>query len=97
MYSAIRTKPFPGDWDLHCVGICLEKIYDKNPIEQFADVFLWLYENGPCSYCREGFVKRLWKMGRLPETILEECLNDCNSDIRKWANAPNEEGEDEEK
>ena len=85
--TAIRTKHFPDNWDVERTGISIEKIYDKHPSEKFAEVFLWYYENGPCSFCREGFVDRLQKMNRLPVEIREECRDDCNPGIRELVDA----------
>jgi len=83
--SAIRTKRFSDEWDLEFAGISIRKIYDQHPSEKFAEIFLWFYENGPCSFCRKSFIDCLQKMQRLPHEILEECRDDCNSEIRKLA------------
>ncbi len=54
--------------------------YEINSAE-LKDCALWVYENAPCTFCRESAVSKLaeWKM--LPDTIREEGLYDCNDEI----------------
>lgn len=54
---------------------------DPNP--EAADCLIWVYEQNPCSFCRESAVDDLIKLGRLPEALATECLDDCVSEIRE--------------
>ncbi|HEX4166969.1 MAG TPA: hypothetical protein VHZ55_16010 [Bryobacteraceae bacterium] len=41
-----------------------------------------IYENGPCSFCREIVVKRLIELDSLSASMRAECAYDANEDIR---------------
>jgi hypothetical protein len=41
-----------------------------------------LYENGPCSMCRESCVKHLIALNRLPGWMRDECRHDADSGTR---------------
>jgi hypothetical protein len=45
-----------------------------------------MVEMTPCSFCREGFVRRLIERKEASRQLLEECLEDSASDIRAMAN-----------
>jgi|GEM_PF-1885478 len=81
--TLLLTKTIPEDADLETVGHSLRDIYKRFPGDHFKAIFLWLYEHGPCSFCREQIVETLIENHWCPPEILEECRNDCNSDIRE--------------
>jgi len=83
--TLLLTKTIPEHVDLETVGHCLRDIYEHFPGDHFKTIFLWLYEHGPCSFCRERVVKTLIDNHWDTPEILEECLDDCNSDIRELA------------
>ncbi|MDE6088141.1 MAG: hypothetical protein K2G25_07115, partial [Oscillospiraceae bacterium] len=49
------------------------------------EVILFVYEKSMCSCCRETAVSEMIRRNLITEQILEECLQDCNSDIRELA------------
>ena len=69
--------------ELHSLGFGLNDIFTQHPTSAAADIFLDLYERGPCSLCRERFVQRLIDIGSLPEWLKDEGLYDANVGIRK--------------
>ena len=65
-------------WDL----IDIAKTQKKSELTTCS---LWVYENTPCSSCREKILKILIDLKQVPKQILIECLNDCSPNIRDLA------------
>ena len=61
----------------------LRDFWDRHP-EPASEVSMLFssYENGPCSFCREGVVKRLLELDSLSESMREECEHDANDEVR---------------
>jgi hypothetical protein len=75
-------------WDkdiLH--GACMDSIelFKKHPLEELVNSMLWVYENTPCTHCRNRAISLLIEKGWLPEIELNECLYDCVKDTRELA------------
>jgi hypothetical protein len=83
--SSLRANRITDDGVLYDIVRYLWKIDLNNKSNAYAPVFLWMYENSPCSDYREQVVECLLGMDQLPPEILEECRNDCNSEIRELA------------
>lgn len=67
----------------HSLGMDLIKFWKRHPDEETEVPMLRsLYEKGPCSFCREGAVRRLLERGALADQLRAECAWDSNSDIR---------------
>lgn len=65
----------------HCFEVV--KIWQAHPAEApEAEMLLKLYEQGPCSMCRQFKIGRLLELGALPSPVREECAFDANNDIR---------------
>lgn len=66
---------------------CLDaiKLFEKHPLEELTNTMLWVYENTPCTHCRNNATQLLIENGWLPETQLNECLYDCVNDTRELA------------
>ncbi|MBQ7782572.1 MAG: hypothetical protein IJ368_01245 [Oscillospiraceae bacterium] len=45
----------------------------------------FFYRENPCSYCRESCIRIMAKLRCLSDELLNECLYDCNTDTRKYA------------
>ena len=58
---------------------------DKGISNPPKNVLPILYETTLCSFCREEMVSLMGKYRMLSSEVLEECLYDCNEDIRKYA------------
>jgi hypothetical protein len=68
---------------LHSIGTGLIDFWKRHPDDETeVQMLRALYENGPCSVCRESAVKRLIERGALPEELRAECAWDANTDIR---------------
>ena len=67
---------------LHCATSNLIDIYDANESPETAALLLWVYENTPCSMCREMAVKRLVELNALPVKLKHECRYDCSEHTR---------------
>ena len=50
-----------------------------------AELLRYIYETNYCSCCREYTLKQMGKRRMLTDDILQECLLDCNSEIRVYA------------
>ena len=95
---ALLFKNFvPGDHDIvlgwfeaeedrdvrHSFGTDLREFWKQHPAEDTEVRMLCaLYENGPCSFCRERAVERLIELDALTVQMRAECAYDANSDIR---------------
>ena len=65
-------------WDL------IDIIKNQKTLELIA-CSLWVYENTPCSSCREKIFKILIDLKQAPKWILVESLKDCSQNIRELA------------
>lgn len=61
-------------------------IVRRGTIEKMPDeAIMFVYERSMCSCCRESAVSELIRRNLLTKELCEECLWDCNSDIREIA------------
>jgi hypothetical protein len=68
---------------LHSMGMDSKEFWKRHPDEETeAPMLQALYEKGPCSFCREGAVRRMIERGALPGELRAECAWDANGDIR---------------
>ncbi len=68
----------------HSMGMDLKSFWERHPNDETEVPMLRaLYEQGPCSFCREGSVSRLIERNALPEDWRSECGFDANEDIRE--------------
>ena len=70
---------------LHGIGLDLNEVYEERLAPECREPMLWIYENTPCSFCRERAVGTLLKTQQLPEEIRLECLDDCSPETRELA------------
>jgi hypothetical protein len=68
---------------LHSIGFGLKEVFTAHPTPAADDIFLDLYERGPCSLCREHFVERLIEIDRLPPWMERETRYDANPEIHQ--------------
>jgi hypothetical protein len=71
------------DYDVHNLGISVRRLADVHCPKDARDSLLLLYEKGPCSLCRGGFVEHLLALNELPQSVREECRYDADIDTRK--------------
>ena len=85
--SLLREIIRSGDReDVHAAGMSVKRaFYENGKIPYPKHILPYLYENTPCSYCREQILLLMSKHRMLTKEILQECLFDSNSDIRKYA------------
>ncbi|MCI5752409.1 MAG: hypothetical protein MR038_08030 [Oscillospiraceae bacterium] len=69
------------DWHDIVRSILDEAENDRMPDE----AVLYIYNNSLCSFCREYAFYEMRRRGILTDQIIDECLYDCNSDIREAA------------
>ncbi len=68
----------------HGLGMDLRNFWKKHPNKATeVGMLLTVYENSPCSECREFALTRLIKLKALPKHIREECAYDSNETIRE--------------
>ena len=71
------------DSDLqHSIGMDLIELINAQKTTELKECSLWVYENTPCSYCRQQIVEILIALRQTPQSMLQECLHDCSSKIR---------------
>ena len=82
--KVLRVLECPGDPDYYHI-LCLEaKLFEEaHPSSLSARIMEVMYENDPCSFCRERHVERLVELDSLPEWIQEEAMFDAVEDTRK--------------
>ena len=72
----------------HSLGLSVLGFVKAN-LNGGADASLmWIYENGPCSFCRHSSVKYLVTLNRLPDWLRQECLHDADSETRELVCRP---------
>ncbi|MBA3468447.1 MAG: hypothetical protein H0T53_02270 [Herpetosiphonaceae bacterium] len=67
---------------LHELGLATQSIVEENLVPEAAAVLLYLYEQGPCAFCRHRAVEHLLALDLLPDWMRHECCYDANPDIR---------------
>ena len=73
----------------HSMGMDFKDFWERHPGDGTAVRMLCaLYEKGPCSFCREGAVRRLIERGALSDEMREECALDANEEIRELVGSP---------
>jgi HEAT repeat protein len=73
--------------DIHSAGLALKDLRRVEGRQELKDCFLWLYENGPESWCRAQFVETLYEWQLCPDEILYESQWDSGSDSNEFARA----------
>lgn len=63
----------------------VEQLLDKRSVRINSSIFLYIYKQTLCSYCRHHLIQKMFKRKILPQAILEECLHDSYEDTRKFA------------
>jgi hypothetical protein len=63
----------------HDLGFSIKHILERDLTPQAVASLLALYENGPCSNCRESFVRFLINLNTIPEWMSLECRYDANA------------------
>lgn len=94
--NVLATNAIPGDEiviltaarsltdarDIHLVGMDMFRITDDLNVK---DLLVWAYDETPCSFCRESAVRRLIEINDATESLLGECLLDCDPETRRLA------------
>jgi len=104
--TLLTARSQPGDYQLieqalrqpmsddvyHSVGGDVLRFVKANLTGEAEASLALLYENGPCSTCRESCVKHLIALNRLPEWMRQECRYDADSDTRELVATGTEPG-----
>ncbi|HEX3051238.1 MAG TPA: hypothetical protein VHP83_11325, partial [Aggregatilineaceae bacterium] len=72
-------------YDYHGLGMDIRELFEAHPEPKAAQTLINLYEYGPCSECREHYVKALDSIQAVPEWMRAECRYDADHDLREWA------------
>ncbi|OEO27954.1 hypothetical protein VW23_007050 [Devosia insulae DS-56] len=75
------------DQHAHDLALSIVSTGRPSPSPEAADCLIWVYEHNPCSFCRQSAVDDLLQLGRLPEVLTAECLDDSMSEVREAAAA----------
>jgi hypothetical protein len=74
-----------GAVDIHSAGMALRNLCDTSGGGELATAMLWLYENGPETFCRLSFLEQLVEWQMCPIEILNEAQWDAGSEVRDFA------------
>ncbi len=69
-------------YEQHQIVLDLVSLLFSHPHPEWQPLAEWLYENSPCSFCRESGVRWIGEHGSIPETIRQERRYDAEPDIR---------------
>lgn len=69
----------------HSVFMDVEDLLDNRSVKINPSVFIYMYRQTLCSFCRKTLIHKMSKRKILPQEILEECFYDSNEDTRKLA------------
>lgn len=71
------------EFEYHRFGFSILDVLDHAPVppSECNDTLLKLYENDPCSNCREQVVSKLFASGTVPDWMAEECRYDAVPEI----------------
>ncbi len=83
--AAIERAILADQDAVHGIGLALLSVFGKGLERDGLSSLSWLYENGPCSLCRMRVVERLFLDRIAPESMVVECMHDCQLDTRKLA------------
>ncbi len=72
-----------GEW--HGVYMNVEKLIENRSVKINSSVFVYMYRQTLCSYCRHSLLKQMSKRKALSQAMLEECLYDSYEDTRRFA------------
>jgi len=78
-------KTMKSSENIHSAGMYLRDITEHQDGKDLADCFLWLFENGPDSFCRSSFFEQLINWGQCPPPILYECQWDSRDQTQQLA------------
>ena len=70
------------DDDLHSLICSLIDVFEQNLTQSSQDLLIALYEQSPCSVCRQHIIDCLVKLANLPDWMIDECKYDANEKIR---------------
>lgn len=81
-----RLAASPGKDVCHGVETGLLTLLDDGtaPVAEAVESLLWLYDNGPCSVCREDVVGHLAQLERVPGWMGREIAFDANPEVAKY-------------
>lgn len=78
----IRKNLLPSKQVSHATQMSIIEIYMEHRSNSCGDILYHVYENGPCSFCRNGIVEAMAKNKVLTDQVLQECLYDSYEDTR---------------
>jgi hypothetical protein len=104
--TLLTAQSQPGDYKLieqalrqpmsdhvyHSLGMDVLRFVKANLTGEAEASLALLYENGPCSMCRESCVKHLISLNRFPGWMRDECRYDADSGTRELAAGKTEQG-----
>lgn len=70
---------------VHSAGLDVLNITENVNTSELADCILWLYENGPESWCRSRYLQKLIDWDKCPEDVLFESQWDAGSEVQMVA------------
>ena len=66
----------------HQIGLEIIKILESQKTSELVNCCFWVYENTPCSHCRQKIVEILISLQKITPSMIKECLYDCSLEIQ---------------
>lgn len=83
--AALEMHEFPDIERLHGASIDLCDLAETYPEGRFAKSLRWFFEHAPSSLRRHSALEQMVARGQTTREMLEECLDDCDEQIRELA------------
>jgi hypothetical protein len=84
LFKSVQRLKNPDD--IHSFGLDMKSLAKESGAgAELSKLFIWLYENGPDSFCRSGFLEKLLEWEKCPAEILWESQWDFGEDVQTTA------------
>ncbi len=86
--TALRRLPTEDTSIYHWALGDVLSVAAANPAKETLALLMFVYENTPCTNCRQKAVLEMRRRGDLPDWVAEECLYDCDFELREKLSGP---------
>lgn len=70
---------------LHSICYSTIDVFSNNPLPELLPSLMLVYNQSPCTYCRDKSVDLMHSITDLPHWLIEESVYDANDDLRAFA------------
>ena len=83
--NALKSYKAFNKYSYHSLTMAIKHIFENITSPEMKEILLFDYHKNRCASCREFMIKKMCETKCIPENILEECLYDSHTEIRKIA------------